>query len=165
MSESCCNDELQDKKYVLTFLNGNCLYVSTHESGGGHRVFGEKEGSKSNTDDARRAFLVTEVHGHHCVELDLPDGRNLYVSENIYAGGHALFAEPKGTKSNTCEERRKFVFYKHDHHHYELRLKDGRSVYISAAVHDGGHGVFCEESDSHTNNDVERRHFTIAQRE
>ena len=43
----------------------------------------------------------------------------------------------------------------------DLELKDGRTVYTSTNVVDGGHGFFCEEAGHKSNNQEVRRHLRI----
>ena len=150
------------KRVVLEFRNGSQIYVSTNASGGGMRCFGEREGTCSNRDDARRVFRVQGV-GSGYVEFILDDGRMFYVSSNVYAGGHACFCERRGAKSNTDDDRRRFkiVPVPMSHNEYVLKLKDERTVYTSTQVVDGGHGVFCEKVGDKSNNQEERRHLRI----
>ena len=125
------------------------------------RCFAEREGTCSNRDDARRVFRVRDT-GSEYVEFILDDDRMFYVSSNVYAGGHACYCERRSAKTNTDDDRCRFKIVRMSDNEYALELKDGRTVYTSTNVVDGGHGVFCEEAGhAHTNNQEVRRHLRI----
>lgn len=168
--------DAQKAKFVkFTLASGANLYQSINESGGGMRCFAEQEESCSNTENSRRMFKVRTQLGkepilYNFVQLSLldegedsDDEKVLYVSSNKYAGGNAVFCEKKNTKTNIDPVRRQFKLKPvgGDGQMVEIELLDGRCLYQSTNVVDGGHGVFAQKRGIDTNTADKRRQWKV----
>ncbi|WP_194846890.1 hypothetical protein [Candidatus Neptunochlamydia vexilliferae] len=144
------------------------LHISSKE---GNKLKAAKRGQETNKVSSLRNFRLERTplmdrasqinamikkYQKRYWTLELPTERELYVS----SADRIPYAEKRDTHTNKARDRRSFKINPASgkEGYFELRLHDGRELYITSAA---SHCLFAEERDAYTNTSPNRRRFKI----